>query len=383
MKVSHSWLITLLFSSSLYSYDLPKKSVKSYDCTHCNDLSHEKLQSQWAIENKPVKALPINAQESVSYEQKISAKQLQEGVSVTIEAPGAVILLTPLQEKPLPNVDLYTQNQRPTLKQPFALQAHNEEISAALMAVPYQHIMQINPDLGAGTFILKTTEAITPSSDSYLLHVYDKFSSTSAKIQSDKLQYQYGDHFLASLSLTGSKKKILEKDVSAYLLSPHHDIVPLKVSQVGHNEFHIETTLNSESNPRGGNWYLEVDVWHKGHHELHRTVRNAFSYSIPSANILSIKKINTQPLTFVATIEVANASRYCLQSLLFQSNENPVELAQNAQWLEPGIQTIQFQFNNSQNLPENTLFLGQLQLIDYGQLKTIYQYNPLIRVEQL
>ncbi|MGL5742352.1 MAG: DUF4785 family immunoglobulin-like domain-containing protein [Legionella sp.] len=103
--------------------------------------------------------------------------------------------------------------------------------------------------------------------------------------------------------------------------------------------------------------------------------------------MISIKKITSNPLTFEATIDVATASSYALQSVLYAKNtkgkEVTIETAKSARWLEPGKQTIKFSFDNSQHLAEDHLSIGYLHLTDYGQLKTVYQYDLPIKLSQL
>ena len=138
----------------------------------------------------------------------------------------------------------------------------------------------------------------------------------------------------------------------------------------------------------GENWYLEVNIRAElGQDIIRRAAHAAFSYSVPSASMLNVRKISSKPLTFVATLNVATASRYALQSVLYKKNGKgevkPVETSQKAQWLEPGKQIIQFTFDNSSQLSDDILYLGYLRLIDYGQLKTVYQYNAPIKLTQL
>ncbi|STY83189.1 Uncharacterised protein [Legionella quateirensis] len=78
--------------------------------------------------------------------------------------------------------------------------------------------------------------------------------------------------------------------------------------------------------------------------------------------MISVKKLSSKPLTFVATLDVATASRYALQSVLYRKNGKgevtPIETSQRAQWLEPGKQVIQFTFDNSNQLADDSLYLG-------------------------
>jgi len=61
----------------------------------------------------------------------------------------------------------------------------------------------------------------------------------------------------------------------------------------------------------------------------------------------------------------------------------PIETSQKAQWLDPGTKVIQFTFDNSNQLSDDSLYLSYLRLTDYGQLKTVYQYNQPIKLTQL
>lgn len=163
------------------------------------------------------------------------------------------------------------------------------------------------------------------------------------------MNYQYGDPFVADITL--------EDPETSYSLG--HINVEVNV---------IKAPVDDES-------------------AVYRTARVAFSYAIPSASVLSIKKISTSPLTFEATVDVATPSRYGLQSVLFRKNNKdapiPLESSQSALWLEPGHQIIQFSFDNSYNLAEDQLALGYFHLTDYGQLKMVYQHDKPVEIGQL
>ncbi len=62
---------------------------------------------------------------------------------------------------------------------------------------------------------------------------------------------------------------------------------------------------------------------------------------------------------------------------------NALETAQTGTWLEPGIHSVEFTFDNSQQLADDSLYLGYLRLVDYGQLKMIYHYDKPIKLSQL
>lgn len=289
----------------------------------------------------------------------------------------------------MPNLVLQTpQNQHLSLKEASALYSQDEDLDESLLVAEHQTMTQLKPELGFGTFILKSQTTTANDANSYLINVFDKFSLLYLKIEPSSLQYQYGDEFSATISLKDYDTDYSIDDVNVSLIGTNDEFIPLKLSKVKHNEFKAKAKLSSELNTHGDNWYVEAEVFSEqedGH--VRRTARSAFSYSIPSASLVTLKKLSSNPLTFAATVEVSTASRYALQTVLFNRNSAgqllPVETAQSAQWLEPGKQTIKFSFDNSKHLTEDTLSVGYLHLTDYGQLKTVYQYDEPIKLSKL
>ncbi|CEG57316.1 DUF4785 domain-containing protein [Legionella fallonii] len=390
MKTTLLILMSAFCTSQIHAYPLPKQLTKSYDCKECSSLSHDKLQDQWSITDQPLHDEVNNRQKSYSYREKVTAKQLKDGVVISTLAPGAVIRITPLQKKAMPRLMLKTpKEQLVPLKEASALFNQDEGTREETLFMKHQTMLQIKPELGAGKFTLKSDDIDGKSSDTYLINVFDKFSLTYLLVESDSLHYQYGDKLTATVSLKDSEEDYSVDDVNVSLVSPQGEITPLTLTKIKHNKFQGSTFLNSEINDQGKNWYIDANVnTTLDQKVIRRSGHAAFSYAIPSASLLSIKKLSATHLTFTATIDVATASRYALQSVLFyQTGEGaairPIEISQKAQWFEPGKHVIQFTFDNSSQLSEDNLYLGYLHLIDYGQLKTVYHYNKPIKVTQL
>lgn len=388
MKTTQFFLLSAFCFSQVHAYTLPQHPTKAYECDECDKLSHDTLHANWGLPGTPLVSTKDKDHKSYSYNQVISAEQLHQGIKLSTRAPGAVVRITPLEKKSIPELELTTpQNQLLTLKDAAALYAQDEALGQSLLTTEHQAMMQIKPELGFGTFTLKSKHTSANDANSYLLHVFDKYSLLYLQVEPHSLQYQYGDQFTATISLKDNDNDYSLDDVNAALISADEQIIPLKLTKIKHNQFEASTTLLSELNTHGDNWHIEAEVLSEQDDGIvRRTARTAFSYSIPSASLLSIKKVSSTPLTFAATVEVATASRYALQSILFHKKSAgepiPVETSQNAQWLEPGKQTIKFSFDNSKRLADDTLSVGYLHLTDYGQLKTVYQYNQPIKLGQ-
>lgn len=388
MKITRVALISAFCFSQACAFTLPRQPTKSYECDVCNQLSHEVLQDKWEISNEPLNKEISNAQKSYGYKERISLEQLRAGVVIFTRAPGAVIRITPLQNKTAPKLQIKTpSNQLMSLKDASSLYSEDEEFGNPLIAAKHQTMLQIKPELGAGKFVIKSTDNSTKNANAYMINVYDKYSSTYLQVETDSVHYQFGDKIIATITLSDYINHDID-EVDARLIGPSGQVVPLEINKIQRNQFEASAVLTSELNDHGENWYIEADVLSDSGNELIRRAGHAaFSYSVPSASLINVKKISSSPLTFVATLDVATSSRYALQSVLYRKNSKgealPIETSQRAQWLEPGKQVIQFTFDNSNQLSDDNLYLGYLRLIDYGQLKTVYQYNQPMKLTQL
>jgi hypothetical protein len=389
MKTTPLILMSVFYFSSIYAYDFPIQPIKSYECDACFNLSRDTLEDKWAISNEPLGKKASNLRTSYSYVQRATLKQLQKGVVISTLAPGAIVRITPLHKKSMPQFILKTPtNKQMDLKEASTLYSQNEALGDTDFAIQHQTMLQLKPELGAGQFIIKSNTVDPQYSDTYLINVYDKYSLTYLQIKTDSTHYQYDDKLTATITLKDDEVDYSVDDIDVTLIGPEGQEEPVELTQVKHNKFEASAILDSEINDHGANWYIEADVqavFKK--YVIQRSGRTAFSYSIPSATLLSIKKLESKHLLLSASVDVATASRYSLQSVLFHKDSGgtiiPIETSQKTQWLTPGKHTIQFIFDNSSHLSEDSLYLGYLRLIDYGQLKPVYQYNHPVKLTQL
>ena len=374
MKKTALILISALGAAQSFAFDLPKQLIRSYECEQCNQLSHESLNHSWSISSNPLSSRISNRQKSYHYRKQVTSAQLRAGVALSTDAPGAVIRITPLQKQSMPSLQLITST-----KKQFSVKE-----ASTLYKEDTQTFFQLKPEIGSGNFILQSNES--KAVGTFLINVFDKFSASPLTIETDSVHYQYGDKITATISL-GKYDLCETDDINANLVGPQKQKIPLEFTETKANIFQATATLSSEINDNGENWYVEADVVCGLSDELFsRTGHAAFSYSIPSATLLDIKKVASTPLTFETHVDIATASRYALQTVLFRKNEQgeaiPIETSQKAQWLEPGTQQMQFTFDNVGQLKDDSLFLGYIRLIDYGQLKPVYQFNELIGASQ-
>lgn len=381
--------------TNAFAFNLPEQTTKSYECKErCLKLSHEALQEEWNISKAFLfDEARNNRQTSYGYTKRVTSTQLNAGVKVSTTAPGAVIRISPLQKNQvMPPLHITTpKKQVLSLKNASSQYTQNSALDESIDTSTHQTITQINPQLGAGDFIIQSSgihalKGAKDANNAYMIHVLDKYSSDFLQIETNATHYHYGDTVITTLSFGEVSHET--SDISAFIVGPKGQKIALEFTKEGFNTFKASTALTSEVNDEGENWHVEADVVSgAGHSLFRRSGHTAFSYSIPSARLVRIQKSATKPLTFIASIEVATASRYVLQSVLFEKNEAgvpiPLKMIQKAQWLEPGVQQVEFSVEGITQKSEDNLYLGYFHIIDYGQIKTVYQFDELLGMEQL
>lgn len=382
-------LISALSMTQTFALSLPTQTTKSYDCSVCNALSKEELQDAWKISNKLLDQTPSNWQKSYGFREKISLSQLQQGVAITTLAPGAIIRIDSIQGTPIPSLNIITPNQRVIpLKEASTLYSQDETMGDLRFALKHQTLLQLKPELGSGLFIIKSNHIQKNKSDAFLVHVYDKFSSSYLGIKTNAIHYQSGETLEATIYLDDTLSHCSTDDIKATLVSPRGEMREISLKKTDQNEFTGTLQLTSENNDQGENWYVEVEVNTKiGETSIKRNGHTAFSYAIPSASLTHINLLSIKPLTLQASVSVATSSRYALQAVLYHKNDlgeiKAIETSQKAQWLDAGEQLMQFTFDNSDQFEEDSLYLGYLRLTDYGQLKPVYQFNQPVKLSHL
>lgn len=385
MKNTCLALSLMCIYSSAQAIPLPVQTIKGYECGRCSNLSHELLKANWALANKPLQSALTNKQQSYGFKQQVSSQELQKGIPLTLLGPGAIIRVSPINGTLAPSLLLQTPNNTKMTLQEASLVFSEKETLASSFSPEKDTIAQLKPELGQGRFILKS-QGQTQNNLSYMVSVLDKNSLTHLDVATDALFYHYGDKLKVNIDLNHEYTSYDSDDIDAFLVAPTGETVRMDVKETAANHFVATHTLRSEQSDNGENWYVKVAAEKKAEEDnIRRSGQAAFSYSIPSASLVEIKK-NAGSLSFSAKVKVATASRYSLQAVLFKKSNDKFyaqETTQTSTWLESGSHSIEFTFDNSAQLAEDQLYLGYLRLIDYGQLKMVYHYDKPMQLSQL
>lgn len=391
-------ILSALTFSLAHAYTLPEHpEVLAYDCEQCEFLPREALSTAWTLSsNKPLEHETRHQQISRKYKIKTTMKQLQAGVSVYTQGPEAVIRITPLSSNSIKNPAFKIKGksgQALSLMDASSLFAKDEALAQNNLGAMGQQLLQLKPELGKGQFIITADPGLMKFADEdapYLIQVFDKNSTAYLSIATDKSHYYQGDELTVNITLTEDDYYYPVDEIEAALVNSLGEVIPISVQHMDKNVYQAKTTLNSNQNSLGVNWYVTTDVTSIIDYEvIKRHAHTAISYSIPSAAIREIHRKGTNTLEFSAHVDVATNSRYALQAVLFGTNNQgkiePIQTAQSSALLTAGERKINFSFdaNEVQGNYKAPFYLGYLRLTDYGQFKPVFAFDKPINLSEI
>lgn len=392
MKSAFFSLIPALMMTQANAMVLPEHDVHPYECTTCESLSRTTLSTAWAIHNDATSHETQRSQKSRSYRLVTSLSQLGKGLNLPVLGAGAVIRITPAGKTlatAKPEFRLRKNDKTWLLKDASQLMSQNQAMSDAEFSAPNQALFQLKPELGAGPFILTASDLAGKPTDAYVVQVLDQGSNTYLHVETDKARYQLGDDVTITFRLQDGAYGYPIDVIEATLVSPDGDKTALDLERKRWDTYLAHAHMSDKKNPRGKNWYIEADVstWLNDQSVL-RHVHTALSYAIPSATLTEIKTVDDKATSFTVGVNVATASRYVLQAVFQATNskgqKEAVETVHTAAWLEAGRSQLTFSMPAEiANHHKPPYYLASLTLVDYGQMKTVYEYNKPIDVRSL
>src|SRR3990167_1846815 len=97
MKITTTITMTgmaLLWTLSSHAVIISTQTAHPYDCEHCEHLSHDTLAIHWPIHVTQLGHDTLHQQVSKKYSIHTTFKEIEKGVDLYTEAPGAVIRIS-------------------------------------------------------------------------------------------------------------------------------------------------------------------------------------------------------------------------------------------------------------------------------------------------
>ena len=202
--------IALVWSVSSHAVTISNQTAHPYDCASCESLSHDALSTHWPIHANPLGHETRHQQVSKKYSVTTTFKQIEKGVDLYTEAPGAVIRISRVAS---PNKLHATPQFKPTffiktkksgllqLNKASSLIATDDELNHSYFAKDTPAILQLKPELGAGKITLSATPTPGHEDDQYIVHVFDKDAKSYLTVETNKAMYHYGDQLTTTITL--------------------------------------------------------------------------------------------------------------------------------------------------------------------------------------
>jgi hypothetical protein len=354
-------------------------------------VSHEKVQFSHRVDSEITQSLKDIgvSQNSRSYYREITGKELNQGVDVLTDGENAVLKLTPGQRTTtqvgakavVPQVpfDLELSKGGETLNvqaPSIRMQKTSDSLRvSAPQLFKHSEVMKIPQAMGRGQFKLKAKTKVNDD-DRFVMYVLDQNSDIELKIDSPKSSYSQHENLIFTAGIS-SKRKLKTQSINTVLVAPDGRRFPIK--------------HKGKSNRVEGNWKLDIDtqrevgeLWSL---EVESTVLN--DQLMPTRRIAkialdihtetaSLDSISTRSGTMNLLVDVKQRGRYEVRALVAGVDSNgkskPISLTYHAEWLEPGLQSIEFPIDKKQLTAskfQGPFVVQSVQLLDQSRMASL------------
>lgn len=376
-------LILASLASLALNVNATNSTLIQYECAECDSLEKSTVSFDWLIKTTPIKQAKPLKRTSKSYQLKVSGEQLSQGVMLSTQGHQAIIRIDGADDSL--NTDqlviIAPDKKTLSLNEASIQISNNSNFTTNQYFSHSQRVFQLKSELGHGQFILKAKANNNLIKNQYIINVFDKYASTELSIQTDKINYFYGDDITVDINISGDEIIYPQGKITAVIISPDGQQYPLHLSKLSYSHYQGLSQISSKVNTAGENWYVRVDTESMaGNDIIYRHATSGLSYAIPSANLL---KIEQQPndnndISYQASLDVSTQSRYMIEATLYGHDDNdqlkPMMVTQTAQFLSPGKHELDVIFHDSK-IKQSTLHqpyeLKNIRVVDYGQLRVV------------
>ncbi|MCC5791800.1 MAG: DUF4785 family protein [Legionellaceae bacterium] len=372
---------------------LPEQAIRAYTCQTCPQLSHSSLSTHWPLPRQAWFSQQVRSQESRSWQQGLSGRDLVAGFPLHTLAERAVIRLTPLQGKPRSNWQQALSIVSAQGKKWSVPEAGQSTDASALPLAPElaqnSLLLELAPELAHGSFRLQLAGGETEPDARWQLSVYDRFSDLYLHVETDKAEYQYGDLLTATIYMHDASRRYPLELLEAFVEIPGGRRQALVLEAVKPSVYQGTFRLQEYRLMQGENWNLQVRAHQQREDSIViRTANTLFSYTVPSAKVKSLHRDSRNLWDIDVAVETAMPSRYAVQAILYGYDAHgqlqAAQLAQSAQWLEKGEGRMTLHFGEEAMAELKAPYhIGAIKLSDLTQLKPVYYHSPLIPVDEL
>ena len=310
------------------------------------DFERQPVSFAWALDPMAGLSRPLPFQaESREFWTLVEAADLQRGVGIDTTSPGAVIRLSPENQRAAVDPSLVRVSKGGRMiaqPQGFQRTANAAQLRAAGMDVPDgSAIVQLAREHGQGRFQLQLPKA----RDRYLVHVYEPDSPYVLKAQAARSQLLAGDTLEVAAEMQRGTRALRGGELQGQLVSPSGRSYPLAF-RAGK----ARLAVPDEAGDEPGLWEVQLFSGQvDGGVTVQRDARTAIEISRPTARLAGGYGFQSAALRFDLPVQVAAEGRYEVRGTLYATGRDgigrPVSQAQSAAWLAPGQRNLVLAFD--------------------------------------
>lgn len=354
-------------------------------------VSHEKVRFSHSVDSETAQSLKDNGvfQNSRSYYREVTGKQLNQGVEVLTDGENALLKLTPGQratteagakaavpQVPL-DLELYKGGEKLSVQDPsIQMQKTSDSLrNTAPQLFKHSEVMKIPQAMGRGKFQLKAKTQVNDD-DRFVMYVLDHNSDIELTVNSAKSSYSQNEN-LSFTAGVNSDRKLKTLSIDTVLIAPDGRRFPIKNTRKSNRaEGNMKLDIDTRRNI-GELWSLEVEstVLNEQNIATKRISKIALDIHPETASVDSISSKNA---ALNLQLNVQQSGRYEVRALVAGVDANgtskPVSLTYHAEWLEPGLQTIEVAIDEQQlngSDLQGPFVVTSVQLLDQSRMSSL------------
>ncbi len=381
------------------------------------DIPREAVSLSWSLDastNLESSPAPFVAH-SREYFVEVSAADLRQGVPVYTTSPGALVRLNPVAEDTRFDQKIAIAPASLVLVTPAGASfsagsgmdqmAGPAELKAA--GAPFAEgtsAFRIREELGAGAFELRA-DGLTASEQRYVMHVFDRQSSTELRLRTTATDYLHGQTLTVEATLADSAtgasasgaatpgdRKFRGRKLDGFVTSPGGRAWPLTFQHAGRGTYRATLLLDALEAPAPGLWQVHASAQaRRGGQAILRAGKTAFACTLPSARLSGTAEVvsDRDSVRVDLGVEVASASRYEARAVLYATANDgslqPAGITHSAAWLEAGAAELSLDFN-SELLAGKALGapfeLRDLRLVDQVKMGLLHRQAHALNIDR-
>ena len=330
------------------------------------NTNHEPVSFSWPLQADHPLRLDDRPFTKISreYWERVTASELEKGVSIDVVTPGSVIRVNPVPGTVPAGVPALEPSQLEITTRSDQLMdatsatetlAREADLERADIRFPKGTLaLRLKPELGSGRFRLKAHGIQAQAGARYLVSVLEPRSPVVLAVTTSSQTFLPGSMVRSKILLQDGSRPILIETARGRVVAPDGREAELRINPLGDGSLSASLPLHRLEAGAAGMWEIKVSVVGTVDGQtVRRDLRTAFAFSLPTARLtgdtgVQLPDSTTSGLTIRFPVEVAAEGRYEVRGILYGTDAHgklaPMGAADTAAWLPDGVGNLTLRF---------------------------------------